>query len=109
MITQEQFNEMGINISDVLCGNAAVEWIEQHTTIDVTDIENIPFSAKLFIKKFVELNTMQAGVSSESIEGLSQSFDNTDKSTLIWQFAEELLQPYLKSKVRVVMAERKWL
>ena len=88
--------------------NSGLEWLEKNTIIDVTDTDNFPNSAKLFLIKFFDLNMLSAGVTSESIEGLSQSFDNTDKSTLIWQYANELLSDYLKSQMSFVSAKRKW-
>lgn len=88
--------------------NAGVEWLADHTTINTADIEHFPSSAKLFLVKFNEIQKMQTGVSSESIEGLSLSFDTSDKSDMVWQLAEELLDKYLVGSVRFVRASQKW-
>jgi len=114
MITLEQFNTCGIEVSSVLIGNAALEWLSENTTLtvdlnDVKTLEALPFAAKLFVSKFDEITSASSIVASESIEGLSQSFNQTDKGTLLWQTAEQLLSGYLKGRIRFVAAERKWL
>ena len=117
-MTAEQVQKLNLGIAPIgvretVIVGSAFDWIKQNTTLAI-DIENeeeltaLPDSVRLFIIKFFDLNMLNVGVSSESIEGLSQSYDSTDKNTLIWQFAEELLSPYLKSRVRFVAAERKW-
>lgn len=63
---------------------------------------------KAFIVKFFDVNMLDVGVTSESIEDMSQSFDTGDKTAMIWQFAEELLAPYLISRVRFIAAEKRW-
>lgn len=91
----------------------AFDWMKENTTLEI-DIENeevlkaLPACVRLFVIQFVDIMSMSAGVASESIEGLSQSFSNEGKSALIWQSAEELLSNYLKSRVRFVAAQRKW-
>ena len=88
--------------------NAGIEWLAENTTIDTTNIENYPSGAKLFLIKFNDIQKMQAGVASESIEGLSLSFNTGDKSDLLFQFAETLLGSYLKGRVRFVAATSRW-
>ena len=113
MITQSQFAEQGITVSNDLNGNAALEWLLQNTSleIDLNDIEtvkNLPFSAKVFISKFDEITSSSSVVASESIEGLSQSFNNTDRGELLWQIAEQLLSAYLKGRIRFISAKPRW-
>lgn len=113
MITKEQFNEQGIKIADQLVGNAALEWLSKNTTLvinldDVATLQALPFSAKMFIIKFCEIMGKSSVVASQSIEGLSQTFVETDKSELLWGTAEELLSDYLKGRVTFVAATRKW-
>ena len=88
--------------------NAGIEWLAENTTIDTANTDKFPSGAKLFLIKFCEIQNMQTGVSSESIEGLSLSFDTGNRSGLIWQLAEELLGSYLKGRVRFVAASRRW-
>lgn len=107
MITQEQFKEIGLDV-DVLVGNAAIEWIAANTTIDIADITTLSASARLFIKKYCELDEKPLGVASESIEGLSQSFQQDSGEDAIWDLAQKYLGQDLKSRVRFVTAQRKW-
>ena len=88
--------------------NAGVEWLAENTTIDTANIDKFPSCAKLFLIKYCEIQNMQTGVASESIEGLSLSFDTSNKNDLLWQIAEELLGSYIKSRVRFVAATRRW-
>lgn len=118
-MTADDFVSAGIPLNQndavaALRAEAALEWIAEHTTItfdkmDADSIKSIPACAKLFIVKFCETMRIKAGVTSQSIEGLSQSFDATEStSTLIWSLANSLLQGYLKSQVRVFPAKRRW-
>lgn len=112
-MTKEQIQslDIGIDVDDntaFLSANAAIEWIAENTTINTEDIENLPYRAKLFISKFCEVNSLQSGVSSESIDGLSQSFASGDNASMIWDLANSLLSGDIKSRVRFVTAERKW-
>ena len=117
-MTKEQIEILKLGIAPVddrtiLIVESALEWVQNNTTLEFDinnddDLKALPSCVRLFITKYFDVNMISAGVSSESIEGLSQSFDTTDKSALIWQFAEELLYPYLKSRVRFVSAKKKW-
>lgn len=103
-----------ISVNDVqgtLRANAAVDWVNENTTLAVEDAETLnklPASAKLFICKFTEAMGSKSGVQSQSIEGLSQHFDTTDKATIIWQLANALLSGYMKSQVTFIPAKRRW-
>ncbi len=108
MVTAEQFKEIGLNV-DEISGNAALEWLAEKTTIDTGDITALPASAKLFIRKFAELQGTRAGVASQSIEGLSQSFHAGDSSAILWQYALEFLSPFLKSQVTFTTTKKRWL
>jgi hypothetical protein len=117
-MTKEQIEILKLGIAPIddrtiLIVESALEWVQHNTTLEFDinndeDLKALPSCVRLFIIKYFDVNMISAGVSSESIEGLSQSFDTTDKSALIWQFAEELLYPYLKSRVRFVSAKKKW-
>lgn len=113
MATIEQFENAGILISDVLAGNAALEWINENTTLtidlnDFNSINNMPNAAKLFVVKYTEISTVNASVASESIEGLSQSFKSGNSNNMIWDIAESLLGQYLKSKVKFTPVNSRW-
>ena len=115
MLTNEQVESLKLGIApinDRLCllVESGLNWIEDNTTleIDITNLAELPANAKLFIIRFIDVMTMTAGVQSESIEGLSQSYSSEDKGALIWQYAEELLGKWLVSRVRFVAAQKRW-
>lgn len=102
-----------VTAKELLIVESALDWIRANTTLEFdkeseSDLMALPACVKLFILKFHDVNTMNVGVTSQSIEGLSQSFDTSSKNALLWQYAEELLAPYLKSQIRFVAAQRKW-
>lgn len=115
----EDFVSAGIPLAGkdaiaALHAEAALDWMKENTTLqfykaDAASIEALPACAKMFIVKFSETMRIKAGVTSQSIEGLSQSFDaSKDTDTLIWAHARSLLQGYMKSQVRVFPAKRRW-
>lgn len=117
-MTKQQIELLRLGIAPIddrvtLIIESGLEWVKENTTLEF-DIEKdeelkaLPSSVRLFLVKFFDVQMISAGVTSESIEGLSQSFDTSDKSAMIWQFAEELLSPYLKNRIRFVAAKRKW-
>lgn len=118
MMSAEQLTAAGIPVSNnataVLFAEAALEWMQEHTTLhidkaDAAAIEALPACAKLFVVKYTEAITHRAGVTSQSIEGMSMSFDASENATsLIWGLANTLLRGYLKSQVRVTPARRRW-
>lgn len=109
--------EIDIPIKDSPLNNltidTALEWLQSNTTLvfgitNADEIKALPSGARLFILKFVEMMSMGAGVSSESIAGMSQSFDTTSKKALITQYAGELLSGYMKSNLNVKYAASQW-
>lgn len=117
-MTAEQLNAAGIPVSNnavaALYAEAALDWMQEHTTVkfdkaDAVSLAELPASAKVFVVKYSEIITRRAGVTSQSIEGLSQSFDASENTnSLIWGLANNLLGAYLKSQVRVTPARRRW-
>ena len=119
MISIEQLNAAGIPVSGgdpvaALYAEAALDWMKEHTTLqldkaDAASIEALPASAKLFCVKYSEAMRRKAGVTSESIEGLSQSFDASESpADSVWALARMLLGSWMKSQVRVTPAKRRW-
>ena len=118
-MTTNQVELLGLGIAPidnrvVLIVESGLEWIKENTTLEFDinndeDLKALPATVRLFLTKFFDVNTMTAGVSSESINGLSQSFSTESKNNLIWQFAEELLGSYLKCQIRFVQAQRRWI
>lgn len=112
-MTIDNIKEIGLHTNDVLTAEAAFEWVLANTTLefDISNIEELkalPSCVKLFAAKFCELMNMPAGVTSESIEGMSQSFDSTQKNFLIRQYADELMGAYIKSGAVFFRAQNKW-
>lgn len=110
--------ECGLPIKDtpqnILAMKAALEWMLNNTTLtfDTTNIEEIkalPSGARLFILKFVDIMSMGTGVTSESIAGMSQSFDTSSQKMLIMRYAAELLGGYMKSSLQVNQASNRWV
>lgn len=117
-MTAEELHAAGIpcTAGDALAtlkAEAALDWMLENTTLEfdkgsTESISALPACAKLFVVKYSEAVSLKQGVASQSIEGLSLSFNSGDQSALIWQLANTLLGAYLKSQVRVFPAKRRW-
>jgi len=117
-MTNEQVELLKLGIAPIndrtcLLVESALQWVLDNTTLKFdmnsdTDLKALQSNVRLFVVKYFDVMAMTGGVTSESIEGLSQSFDTSNKSDLIWQFAEELLGKWLVSCVRFVTATPKW-
>ena len=83
---------------------SAILWLESNTTIDVKTTP-LPSNVELFIEKYGSIMELRPGVSSESISGLSQSFN-----MLLRQYAKEILgEENMVSDVKVFPALEKWV
>ena len=84
MLTQEQLKDAGIfpdaDAQDCMWVESGLEWLKAYTTLPIGTIDGdtlsaLPAGAKLFLQQYRD--TVQGGnVTSESIEGLSQSFSS---------------------------------
>lgn len=97
----------------LLYTESALDWLSDNTTLkfDKNNPESLtalPAGAKLFIAKYRQIAEADSTVASESINGLSQSFNTSDKSALIYNTAQQLLGKYLKSAFSFVPATNKW-
>ena len=119
MITAKQLTAAGIPVAEgdaiaALHAEAALDWMLANTTLqfnkaDAAAITALPACAKLFVVRFGEIMDQKPGVTSESIEGMSQSFDaSKDAVSSIWAQAKVLLSGHLKSQVHVTPARRRW-
>lgn len=114
MLTIEQIQSLDINIdpensTEKLMAETALEWIGENTTIDISDIDNLPACAKLFISKFCEVCSLTSGVSSESVDGLSQSFSSQNKADLLWDLANTFMSSKLKGQIRFIPAQKRFV
>lgn len=118
MITAETLKAAGIPIENeddktMLMIESALEYISNNTTLkaDVNNVDSLvklPASAKLFITKYVEIMQRETGVTSESIAGMSQSFDSSSTDTLLFDLLNNLLGKYVSSGFQFIAATRKW-
>ena len=89
--------------SEILIRKSAIEWIKRNTSFDIS-IDPLPASVEMFIEKYSEIMGLRPGIASESISGLSQSF-NGNVSELLKQYASELIgEEFINSEVRFVRA-----
>lgn len=115
-VEQIQLLKLGIapvNDRTILMVESALHWVLDNTTLEFDcenneDLKALHPNVRLFVLKYFDAMSIQAGVASESISGLSQSFRTDTAGNLIWQYAEELLSEWLCSRVRFVSAKRKW-
>lgn len=87
---------------------SAALWIEDKTTFRFANVETVPANVKLFIIKYCDVMSQSGGIASESIAGMSQSFNGGSTAALLAQIAGELLSEYGYSSCRFVSAKRKW-
>ena len=102
-----------INDRVTLLVESGLNWVLDNTTLEFDvdnddDLKALHPNVRLFLVHYFDVMSMPAGVSSESISGLSQSFDTTDKSTLLWQYANELLGQWMKSQMTFYQAKSRW-
>lgn len=103
-MTAEEIKDCGIPIDDMsastmLTVESALEYVKANTNLkfDLTDIDSIkalPSCVKLFVVKYNELISRETGVTSESIAGMSQSFETGDKDTLLYSLLCSLCGQY---------------
>lgn len=102
-----------VDARTILMVESAFHWINDNTRLGINfesdeALSALPSNVKLFVIKYIDLMAMPTGVTSESIEGLSQSFNTANKSNLIWEYAYELLGNHLKSQMSFTPAKKKW-
>ena len=117
-MTKEQVEKLKLGIAPVdertiIMIESGLRWVLTNTTLEFdidndNDLEALQPNVKLFLIHYFDIMSMRPGVSSESISGLSQSFDTSDKSVLIWQYATDLLGEWLKSQMSFYQAKRRW-
>lgn len=117
-MTKEQVEKLSLGIAPVderviLFVESAFHWINDNTTLDIAynddqALTQLAPNVKLFVLKYFDLMSLGAGISSESIEGLSQSYDTSNKSDLLWQYAYELFGDKIKSQMTFTVAKSRW-
>lgn len=113
-MTLEEWKEAGFQVEGTsLYLDAGLEWLEEHTNIQLEEhtvetIKAMPSKAKLFLLEFSQIMQRETGVVSESIAGMSQTYEEKGKDALIWNVAKTLLKGQLKSTVTVLPARKRW-
>lgn len=117
-MTKEQVEKLDLGIvpidsRTIIMVESAFNWINDNTRIYIDynsdDVLNaLEGNVKLFVINYVDIMNLRPGVSSESLGGMSQSFDNSSKSDLLWQYAYELFGNLLKSQMSFVTAKSRW-
>ena len=105
--------ELGIPLGPLqrLAVDSAFAWLAENTTLNLDPEmppEEIPANVKMFIIKFVQLVARDGSVTSQSIEGLSQSFNSEDIWLQLRRYAQELFGAEYVSDVRFIRAVRQW-
>lgn len=117
-MTKEQVEKlelgiMPVDVRTVLLVESAFSWINDNTALNIEynndeALGMLSANVKLFIIKYVDLMCLSTGVTSESLGGMSQSFDTSNKSDLLWQYAYELLGNSLRSQFSFTPAKSRW-
>lgn len=117
-MTAEDIKNAGIPLinpddTELLMAQSAIEYIKANTTLEVDadnleSIKALPASAKLFVVKYTELMRAESGISSESLGGMSQSFDTSGRDKQLFTLLNSLLGSYAKSQLRFKAASRRW-
>lgn len=102
-----------IDAKTVIMVESALQWVNNNTnlTIDYDDNEalsHVNANVKLFIIKYLELMGTNSMISSESLGGMSQSFNTNNKSDLLWQYAYELFGDSMTSQMSFVPTKSRW-
>ena len=118
-MTVEELTALNLPINSTvktsLYVGAAIDWIIANTTLVIdkenlqTSVAALPDGAKLFICRYYEIMSSDNTVASESIGGMSQTFNSNSKTSLLYELAKELIGEYLKGQVRSVPNVSKWV
>lgn len=88
---------------------AALDWVERNTTLEINREAELPSNVKLFVVKFCDLMGQSVGVTSESLGGMSQSFSSGNGTGfLLADLASQLFGSAYKGRNRFVSAVNRW-
>lgn len=95
--------------SSEILQKSALQWILSNTNIKTLPDPLTP-EIELFCEKYGQIMSLSPGVSSESISGLSQSFNIGNINGLLRQYAKEILgAENTPSDVKAYPALEKWV
>ena len=121
-IYDTQFNKTEVEYFSKVVTTAEIEahkfnlsvstYVEKENTsveVDKTTLSNNSAGVKLFMLKYIGVMNLPDGISSESAGGLSQSFGNVEKDTMLMQIARSLFgDAVTMGKVRFAAAQNAW-
>ncbi len=87
---------------------SALDWVEENTTLEIDREKELPNNVKLFVVKFCDLMSQTAGVTSESLGGMSQSFSTGGAGFILADLATQLFGSAYKGRNRFVSAVNRW-
>ena len=86
----------------------ALDWVDENTTLEIDREAELPSNVKLFVIKFCDLMSQTAGVTSESLGGMSQSFSSGGTGFALAELASQLFGSAYKGRNRFVTARSRW-
>lgn len=87
----------------------ALDWVDANTTLEIDREAELPSNVKLFAIKFCDLMSQTAGVASESLGGMSQSFSTSGGTGFaLAELASQLFGSAYKGRNRFVTARSRW-
>ena len=118
-MTAQQIESLKLGIAPiddrtVIIIESGLEWVQKNTTLEFDkendeELKALPSCVRLFLIKYFDVNMLSVGVSSESIDGLSQSFSQSKKEDLIWDSAYSTLGDYMNSAIQFIPAQRRFI
>lgn len=103
------YDGLPLNLEDAevkIMVDASIEWMKANTDLEIPEDEELTASEKLFVTKYCGV-IANAGVTSESLGGMSQSFDK-GVSELLMEIAGQLFGSHFKGRCRFVAAIHRW-
>lgn len=89
--------------------DSAIKWVKENTTLEIDPEAELPSEVKLFVIKFCDLMSVTAGVSSESLGGMSQSFSLTGGTAqALSDLASQLFGSAYRGRNRFISAKSRW-
>ena len=115
MVGKEQVESLNLNLptdpETLVLVESALNWIDQNTSVkvDKTTLSNNSAGVQLFMLKYIGVMQLPDGIASESAGGLSQSFSNVEKDSMLLQIARSIFGDAVTTgKVRFATAQNAW-
>ena len=96
------------NAETAIMVESALDWVDANTTLKIDREAELPSNVKLFCIKFCDLMSKTAGVTSESLGGMSQTFSAGGAASVLSDLASQLFGSAYKGRNRFVSAASRW-